>query len=165
MGFVTSDALEFAKSEYNITDIAARVRYITRLFHNDIHIVARQEIRSLQDLQGKKVFAERSIGLPAARIIFRRMGIQAEYPLTQTDPDGGLQKLLSGERDAWIASVSKGAPVIKNIKNEAGKFHLLEIPYAKPLQDIYLPSSFCTQNTRTSWRKTPRSTPWPCRPC
>ena len=141
MGFVTSDALEFAKSEYNIPDIAKRVRYITRLFHNDIHIVARQEIRSLQDLQGKKVFAERSIGLPAARIIFRRMGIKADID-SQTDPDGGLQKLLSGERDAWIASVSKGAPVIKNIKNEAGKFHLLEIPYAKPLQDIYLPSSF-----------------------
>ena len=141
MGFVTSDALEFAKTEYNIPDIPKRVRYITRLFHNDIHIVARQEIRSLQDLQGKKIFAERSIGLPAARIIFRRMGIQADID-AQTDPDGGLQRLLGGERDAWIASVSKGAPVIKNIKNEAGKFHLLEIPYAKPLQDIYLPSSF-----------------------
>ena len=76
MGFVTSDALEFAKTEYNIPDIPKRVRYITRLFHNDIHIVARQEIRSLQDLQGKKIFAERSIGLPAARIIFRRMGIR-----------------------------------------------------------------------------------------
>ena len=144
MGFVTSDALEFAKTEYNIPDIPKRVRYIARLFHNDIHIVARKEIRSLQDLQGKRIFAERSIGFPAARIIFRRMGIEADID-TQTDPDGGLQKLLSGERDAWIASVSKGAPVIKNIKNEAGKFHLLEIPYAKPLQDIYLPSSFSSE--------------------
>jgi len=53
--------------------------------------------------------------------------------------------LLSGERDAWIASVSKGAPVIKNIKNEGGKFHLLEIPYKKSLQDIYLPSSFSSE--------------------
>ena len=141
MGFVTSDALEFAKSEYNIPDIPKRVRYIARLFHNDIHIVARKEIRSLQDLQGKRIFAERSIGFPAARIIFRRLGIEADID-SQTDPDGGLQKLLSGERDAWIASVSKGAPVIKNIKNEAGKFHLLEIPYEKSLQDIYLPSSF-----------------------
>jgi TRAP-type uncharacterized transport system substrate-binding protein len=144
MGFVTFDALEFAKTEYNIPDIAKRVRYIARLFHNDIHIVARKEIRSLQDLQGKRIFAERSIGFPAARIIFRRMGIEADID-TQTDPTGGLQKLLNGERDAWIASVSKGAPVIKNIENQAGKFHLLEIPYAKPLQDIYLPSSFSSE--------------------
>lgn len=144
MGFVTSDALEFAKTEYNMPGIANRVRYIARLFYNDIHIVARQEIKTLQDLQGKRVFAERSIGLPAARIIFRRTGIEADID-SQTDPDGGLQKLLSGERDAWIASVSKGAPVIKNIRNEGGKFHLLEIPYERSLQEIYLPSSFSSE--------------------
>jgi TRAP-type uncharacterized transport system substrate-binding protein len=144
MGFVTVDALEFVKTEYKIPDITNRVRYIAKLFHNDIHIVARQEIKTLQDLRGKRVFAERSIGLPAARIIFRRLGIEADID-SQTDPDGGLQKLLNGERDAWIASVSKNAPVIKNIKNEGGKFHLLEIPYERPLQDIYLPSSFSSE--------------------
>jgi uncharacterized protein len=144
MGFVTSDALEFVKTEYNMPDIATRVRYIAPLFHNDIHIVARQEIRTLADLNGKRVFAERSIGLPAARIIFRRMGIEADID-SQTDPDGGLLKLLNGERDAWVASVSKNAPVIKNIKNEGGKFHLLEIPYKQPLQDVYLPSSFSSE--------------------
>lgn len=145
MGFVTSDALEFVKTEYNIPDIAQRVRYIAPLFHNAVHIVAREEIKTLQDLNGKRIFAERSIGLPAARIVFRRMGIEADID-SQTDPDGGLQKLLDGERDAWIASVSKNAPVIKNIKNEGGKFHLLQIPYARPLQDIYLPLSFSSED-------------------
>jgi uncharacterized protein len=144
MGFVTSDALEFVKTEYNIPDVAKRVRYIAPLFHNSVHIVARQDIKTLQDLNGKRVFAERSIGLPAARLIFRRMGIEADID-SQTDPDGGLQKLLNGERDAWVASVSSNAPVIKNIKNEGGKFHLLEIPYRGTLQDIYLPSSFSSE--------------------
>lgn len=144
MGFVTADAIEFVKTEFNMPDVAKRVRYIAPLFHNDIHIVARQEIRTLQDLNGKRVFAERSIGLPAARIIFRRMGVEADID-SQTDPTGGLQKLLSGERDAWIASVSKNAPVIKEIKNEGGKFHLLTIPYDRALQDIYLPSTFSSE--------------------
>jgi uncharacterized protein len=144
MGMVTSDALEFAKSEYRIPDIARRVRYIAPLFHNSVHIVAPQNIKTLQDLNGKRVFAERSIGLPAASLIFRRMGITADID-SQTDPDGGLQKLLNGERDAWVASVSSNAPVIKNIKNEGGKFHLLEIAYAGTLKDIYLPASFSSQ--------------------
>jgi TRAP-type uncharacterized transport system substrate-binding protein len=144
MGFVTADALEFVKTEFNMPDIAKSVRYIAPLFHNDIHIVARQGIRTLQDLNGKRVFAERSIGLPAARIIFRRLGIEADID-SQTDPTGGLQKLLSGERDAWIASVSKNAPIIKDIKNEGGKFHLLTIPYDRALQDIYLPSTFSSE--------------------
>jgi len=144
MGFVTADALEFVKTDSRIPDIAKRVRYIAPLFHNDIHIVARQEIRTLRDLNGKRVFAERSIGLPAARIIFGRMGVEADID-SQTDPTGGLQKLLSGERDAWIASVSKNSPIIKEIKNEGGKFHLLTIPYEQSLQDIYLPSTFSSE--------------------
>ena len=144
MGFATADALEFVKTDSNIPDVAKRVRYIAPLFHNDIHIVARQEIRTLKDLNGKRVFAERSIGLPAARIIFGRMGIDADID-SQTDPTGGLQKLLSGERDAWVASVSKNSPIIKDIKNEGGKFHLLTIPYDRSLQDIYLPTTFSSE--------------------
>ena len=145
MGFVTTEALEFVKTEVHMPDVAKRVRYIAPLLFNDVHIVARQGIRTLADLNGKRIFAERSIGLPAARIIFKRMGIEAEID-SQTDADGGLQKLLNGEGDAWVASVSKNAPVIKNIRNEGGKFHLLEIPYQRPLQDIYLPSSFSSED-------------------
>ncbi|NPU13242.1 hypothetical protein HL667_16245 [Bradyrhizobium sp. 83012] len=144
MGFVATDAMEFVKTEYNIPDIAQRVRYIAQLFHNDVHIVARREIRSLQDLNGKRVFAERSIGLPAARTIFRRLGIQADID-SQTDPTGGLQKLIDGQGDAWIASVSKDAPIIKGIKNEGGRLHLLAVPYDRALQDIYLPTAFSSE--------------------
>jgi len=141
MGFVATDALEYVKTEYDMPDIAQRVRYIAQLFHNDVHIIARAEIRSLRDLNGRRVFAERSIGLPAARTIFKRLGIQAEID-SQTDPTGGLQKLIDGEGDAWIASVSKDAPIIKSIKNDGGRLHLLSIPYDRALQDVYLPSTF-----------------------
>ena len=141
MGFVTTDALDYVKTEYNIPDIAKRVRYVAKLFYNEVHIIARREIHSLQDLNGRRVLAERSIGLPAARTIFRRFGIEAEID-SQTDPTGGLQKLIDGDADAWVASVSKDAPIIKGIKNDGGKLHLLSIPYERSLQEIYFPSSF-----------------------
>lgn len=141
MGFVTTDALDYVKNEYNIPDLGQRVRYIAKLFYNEVHIIARPEIRSLQDLEGKRVFAERSIGLPAARAIFRRFGIRADID-SQTDPTGGLQKLIDGQGDAWIASVSRDAPIIKSVKNDGGRLHLLSIPYDRSLQDIYFPSNF-----------------------
>ena len=145
MGFVATDALDYVKTEYNIPDMAQRVRYVAKLFYNEVHIIARQDIRSLQDLNGRRVFAERSIGLPAAKTIFRRFGIQAEID-SQTDPTGGLQKLIDGQGDAWIASVSKDAPIIKGIKNDGGKLHLLSIPYERSLQEIYFPSSFTSDD-------------------
>jgi TRAP-type uncharacterized transport system substrate-binding protein len=144
MGFVATDALDYVKTEYDIPDISQRVRYIARLFYNEVHIIARRDIRSLQDLNGKRVFAERSIGLPAARTIFRRFGIKAEID-EQTDPTGGLQKLMDGQGDAWIASVAKDSPIIKSVKNDGGQLHLLSIPYDRSLQQIYLPSSFTSE--------------------
>lgn len=141
MGFVASDAIEFVKTEYNVPDITKRVHYIAKLFHNDVHVVARREIATLRDLAGKRIFAERNLGYASVRIIFRRLGIEANID-SRTDADGGLQKLLKGEADAWIVSTGKIAPVIKNIDNNGGRFHLLSIPYERALQDIYLPSSF-----------------------
>ena len=41
--------------------------------------------------------------------------------------------------------MSKNAPVIKDIKNDGGKFHLLTIPYDRALQDIYLPATFSSE--------------------
>ena len=67
MGFVATDALDYVKTEYNIPDIAQRVRYVAKLFYNEVHIIARQDIRSLQDLNGRRVFAERSIGRASCR--------------------------------------------------------------------------------------------------
>jgi uncharacterized protein len=140
MGFVASDALELVKTEYNIPDINRSVHYIAKLFHNTVHVLARREIRTLRDLAGKRIFAERNLGYASVRIIFRRLGIEAEID-SKTDADGGLQKLLNGEADAWIVSTGKGAPVIKSIRSD-GKFHLVSIPYERSLHDVYVPNSF-----------------------
>jgi hypothetical protein len=60
---------------------------------------------------------------------------------SKTDDALGLQKMLSGEADAWIVSAGKVAPIARNIKNEDGKFHFVPVPYEQALEDLYLPSS------------------------
>jgi TRAP-type uncharacterized transport system substrate-binding protein len=138
-GFVLTDALAFVKTEYGITDLAQHVRYITKVFNSEVHIVARSEITSIRDLEGKKVFAERDTSYFAARNIFNRLHVKADIDF-RTDGSLGLQRLLDGEADAWIVSVGKVAPMIGSIRNDAGLFHLVPIPYDRALQDDYLPS-------------------------
>jgi len=138
-GFVLTDALPFVKAEYGIANLEHHVRYIMKVFNAEVHIVARSEITSIRDLEGKKVFAERDTSYFAARNIFNRFHIKADIDF-KTDGALGLQKLLDGEADAWIASVGKIAPMIGSIRNDAGLFHLVPIPYDKALQDAYLPS-------------------------
>jgi uncharacterized protein len=140
MGFVVSDAIEFVKTEYAVPNIERQVQYIAKLFNNDIHIVARKEINSIYGLQGKKIFSERNLGYFSLRNLFNRLNISADVDF-KTDDRGGLQKMLNGEADAWIVSAGKVAPIVRNIPNDAGKFHLVPVPYDKAIQDVYLPSS------------------------
>src|SRR5262247_503596 len=77
MGMVTADVPEFYKLQYKIPDITTRLRYITKLYHNELHIIARNPIKSIFDLEGKKITAQTDVGLYTARVVFSRLGIKA----------------------------------------------------------------------------------------
>jgi TRAP transporter TAXI family solute receptor len=140
MGFVVGDALEFVKKEYSVPNIEQRVAYIVKLFNNDLHIVARKDIKTVRDLAGKKIMSERNLGYFSVRNIFDRLNITANID-SATDDAGGLQKLLNGEADAWIVSAGKVAPIVRTIKNDDSRFHFVSVPYEQALQGTYLPSS------------------------
>jgi TRAP-type uncharacterized transport system substrate-binding protein len=141
MGFALSDAVEFVKTEYHVPDITSRINYITKVFNADMHIVARQEIRTIRDLAGKKVFAEQNLSYASLRNLFNRFGIQAEID-SKTDDRASLQKVLMGEGDAWFGPIGKVAPIIRTINNDDHRLHLVSIPYEKAIQDLYFPSTF-----------------------
>ena len=144
MGFVVSDVAEFFKTQYKIPNIESRLRYIAKLYNNDIYIIAPTSIKTISDLAGKKVMAPKNLGYFSAKTIFSRLNINATFDYT-TDDAAALQKVIDGEADAWIVSVGKIFPIARNLKNENGRLHLVSIPYDKSLRDVYLPSWFTSE--------------------
>ena len=55
IGIVQSDVLAFAKREGLLPGIDRLVQYITKLYDEEIHLLARQDVASVQDLAGKTV--------------------------------------------------------------------------------------------------------------
>jgi hypothetical protein len=141
MGAVVSDVPEFYKLQYNLPDIGSRLRYIAKLYNNEIHIVAPTSVKTVFDLADKKVMAPKDVGFYAAKSIFTRLNIKCTFDV-QTDDTLALQKVVNGEADAWIVSTGKVMPIARNLKNEDGRLHLVSIPYDTRVQDIYLPSTF-----------------------
>jgi TRAP-type uncharacterized transport system substrate-binding protein len=141
MGFVVSDVVEFFKIQYNVQNIETRLRYITKLYNNEVYIVAPSSIKTIYDLAGKKVMAPKDVGFFSARIIFSRLNINATFDY-ETDDTLALQRVIDGQADAWIVSVGKIFPIARGIKNENGRLHLVSIPYEKSLFDLYYPSRF-----------------------
>jgi uncharacterized protein len=140
MGAVAADVPEFYKLQYQIPDIASQLRYIAKLYHNEIHVIAKTSIKSVADLNGKKVVAQTDVGLYSAKVIFSRLNIKANFDF-QMDDGTAIQKIVDGEADAYITSTGKVFPLARAIKNENRALHLVSVPYDRRLQDLYLPTT------------------------
>ena len=140
MGAVAADVPEFYKLQYQTPDIASQLRYIAKLYHNEIHVIARSSIKSLAELNGKKVVAQTDVGLYSAKVIFSRLNIKANFDF-QMDDGTAIQKIVDGEADAYVVSTGKVFPLARAIKNENRALHLLPVPYDRRLQDLYLPTT------------------------
>jgi TRAP-type uncharacterized transport system substrate-binding protein len=141
MGAVAADVPEFYKLQYKVPDITSRLRYIAKLYHNELHVIAPTSIKSIFDLAGKRIVAQTDVGYYTAKVVFARLGIKASFDF-RTDDARAIQKIIDGEADAYIGSTGKVFPLARAIKNDNRALHLVPVPYDTRLQDLYLPTTF-----------------------
>src|SRR5262249_28113531 len=72
--------VEYFRTERKVANLQNRVQYILRLPIAELHILARDDILSIEDLRGKKVnFGPAGSGSSlTGTIVFQRLGIQVE---------------------------------------------------------------------------------------
>ena len=136
-----SDVFEYFQTQRKTAGLQHRVHYIIRLPVSEVHIMARRNIRSLEDLRGKKVnFGPAGSGSSlTGPIIFQRAGVKVEQ--TGFDNPVALQKLRAGEIDALIRMVSKPIDFFAKIPAK-DDFHLVPIPFDKKFSDYYTLTEF-----------------------
>lgn len=123
----------------------ASVQYIAKLFPEDIHILARKDIGSLKDLNGKML----SVGAPGsgtevtAAALFDLSHITPN--ITHDSPSAALEQLRHGEIAAMFVVGGEPVPELQGIEPGTG-LHFLPIPLTAELVDNYLPTSLDHQN-------------------
>jgi TRAP-type uncharacterized transport system substrate-binding protein len=140
MGVVVADVPEFYQLQYKIPDITSQLRYIVKLYNNEIHVVAPTAVKSIFDLAGKRIVASTDVGYYAAKVIFHRLNMDASFDYW-TDDASAIQKIVDGEADAYIGSTGKVFGLLRTVKNEDHRLHLVTVPYDRRLQDLYLPTT------------------------
>ena len=143
MGFLQTDTLEYLKDDPQIRAIRDKIRFIAVMFPEEIHILARSDITSLEDLAGKKVSinARGTGSAVTGPVIFRRLGINAQ--LENEDSNIAIERMRRGDLAAHIWSLAKPAQPVAQVKGDG--LHLLTIPF-KPFSDVYLPSRFTNKD-------------------
>jgi len=145
MGAVTAEVPEFYRLQYGITDISSRLRYIAKLYNNEVHLVAKTNIKSIFDLEGKHITAQTDVGYYSAKVIFARLGINATFDY-RTDDGKAVQNIADGKTDAYVTSTGKVFSLLRNVKNEDRSLHLVTVPYDRRLRDMYLPTTLTSED-------------------
>jgi TRAP-type uncharacterized transport system substrate-binding protein len=140
-----SDVFEYFRTERKTPNLQNRVHYILRLPIAELHVLAKTDIRSLEDLRGKKVnFGPAGSGSSlTGTIVFQRLGVQVEQVLI--DQQTALQKLQSGEVAALVRVVGKPVEFFTRIPPNSG-LHLVPIPFTKTFADYYTLGEFETKD-------------------
>lgn len=140
LGITQSDTLRYFEQTGELgKNLKSKLRYVAKLMNSELHILARPEINSIEELKGKTVnFSDAGSSTDlSARLIFKYLGIDAqEVNMGQAD---AVERMRRGELAATVFCVGKPASVFAKMKNDAG-FKFLSMPYAPVLQKDYLPA-------------------------
>jgi TRAP-type uncharacterized transport system substrate-binding protein len=140
-----SDVFEYFKSQRKIANLEGRVHYVLRLPISEMHLIAGEDIRTIEDLRGKRVnFGPAgSASSLTGTIVFQRFGVKVDPTLY--DNPTAIQKLESGEIAALIRVVGKPVDGLSKIPASAG-LHLVPLPYSKNLADFYTLGEFTSED-------------------
>lgn len=117
---VPSDVLRFVEKKGMHGDVESRIHYVTKLFTRDLHVIARREVASLKDLDGKKVNLgpEDSSSAITGAAVLEALKISVEA--TALEPWDALDKLKAGEIDAVVHVAQKPVELLTSISPADG---------------------------------------------
>jgi TRAP-type uncharacterized transport system substrate-binding protein len=139
MGVVDEDNLRLLKKKDPVlyANIEQRIQYITKLYNSEFHVLARDEIKSYDDLRGKKVNfnLKDSQTEVTADTVFDTLNIPVQR--SYYDNDEAIKRLISGDISAMIILTGAPQAALAKLKKEDGVHFLALDPESLPQHDLH----------------------------
>jgi uncharacterized protein len=138
MAILQADVVDYAKEQRLLPGIEA-IPYITKLYNEEFHLLARPEIKGIADLANQKV----NVGLVDSdtAITAGRLFDLLKVPVTATHDSEqlALDKLRKGEIAALAFVAGKPAPLFAGLTGE-DRLHFVAVPFARSASAVYAPT-------------------------
>ncbi len=141
LALLSADSVRSAENNKTYPGFRNRVSYLTKLYDEEIHILAGPDVQSMADLAGKTVsIGELGSGASVTGpILFEMLKLSVN---TNSDrSDVALEKLKRGEIAAMVYVSGKPAPLLATLPVDS-KLHLVPLPTSEGLLDTYVPATF-----------------------
>jgi TRAP-type uncharacterized transport system substrate-binding protein len=155
MAILQADILDYAREQKLFAGIDTSISYITKLYNEEFHLLARPEIKSIADLANRKVnldLRESGTAITAKRLFDL---IKLTVAPVNDAQEVALGKLQNGEIAALAFVAAKPAPLFHDLQGGDG-LHFLALPFSSAVTAGYVP----TRLTATDYaRLVPRDQP------
>src|ERR1700692_2899765 len=107
LGIVRADTLDYLERKGFAKDIKKQFTYITKLYNEEVHVIASKSIHNLRELDGKTI----SVDLPnggtfvTALTVFERLGLEPH--VVYIEQRIAMEKLKKGDLEACIVAGGK----------------------------------------------------------
>jgi TRAP-type uncharacterized transport system substrate-binding protein len=133
-----ADVLDHFKTTEKVPNIEQRLHYIIPMFQSEVHLLVRPEIKTIQDLAGRKVGVDTpgSGANHTGAIVFERLGVVVEKVALSNAL--ALEAMRRNELAGIVHLASKPNELFAKVNPDLG-FHLLAIEYSDTFRDYYVP--------------------------
>jgi uncharacterized protein len=134
LGIVQTDVLDEIKRNPPFPEVEKYLQYVTKLYDQELHVLVGADIRSIDDLGGKKVnFGLRDSGTyTTARAVFKVLEVEPE--VTMLPQPLALDKLRRAEISALVYVATKPSRLFQDIRPDE---HLHFLPITGNLPPNY----------------------------
>ena len=118
-----------------------KIVYVAKLYNAEVHLLARADITSIEQLQGQKVNIDQ-VGSGtnySMRDIFKNLNLKVEeVSVPQAE---AIERMKHGEIAATVLIAGKPTRAMSTL-NLADGLHLLSVPFRRAFFEDYLPTTF-----------------------
>jgi uncharacterized protein len=141
LAVIQTDVLESARPQLSQSGIT----YVAKLYNEEVHLLARGEIKTIGDLAGKRVnlgFQGDGAAFTGPRLFdLLKLKVQA----THYDPGVALEKLKSGEIAAMLVVDGKPISQFEGLSARDG-LHFVAVPLQVPAGSAYFPATLTAED-------------------
>ena len=131
--------LDYAKEQNLLSGSETSITYITKLYNEELHLLARPEIKSIADLANRKVNVDSRDSATAIMANHLFNALKLTISMTNDAPEVALKQLHHGEIAALAFVSGKPVPLFHGLSRDDG-LHFLAFPFNPAVAAAYVPT-------------------------
>lgn len=142
MGITQSAVLRYYGKTGEVgRNIANRLRYITRLYNEELHVLVSPDINSIQELRGKTVnFSDKGSGTNLSSTLILDF-LEIPVDVVNMGQSDAFEAIKRGKISATFLIAGKPSGSFSKLPTDPTHYKLINVPYTPALQEEYLPTT------------------------